>query len=306
MLTRRFKDRAVGEIGLGTWAIGGGRPTGYGATDDEQSRAAIRKALECGVTFFDTADVYGCGRAESLLSELLPRDVFVATKVGAEVVDGALRPNFNPDYLRRAVEASLGRLRRDALDLVQLHNAPLDVIQEGGAIEALRRGGMTRHVGVSVRTVAEARAAVEAGVDAVQIVFNYLQTEVADAILPAAARAGVAVIAREPLGRGLLTGKFRADAVFAPNDIRARWSRDELARLVAQVDEFTALLAPGLTPARAALKFVLARPEVTVAIPGAKTPAQVAENCAASDGRLDLAGDIFDEAALEEGLGGDA
>ena len=278
MKTRNFLGTTVGEIGFGGWAIGG---AAYGPTDDATSRAAIRTALECGVTFFDTSDMYG--RSEELLSEL-PRGVFVATKVGHGT-------NFSPDPLRRAVEASLGRLRRDALDLVQLHNPPLDVIREGRAMEVLRRSGMARHVGVSIQNAEEARAAVEAGADSVQMVYNYL----VDTPLPT----GVAIIAREPLARGLLTGKFRDDATFGPGDVRSRYPKETFAGLVAQVEEFKSMLAPGLTPARAALKFVLARPQVIVTIPGAKTPEQVRENCSASDG----ATDIFE---FKEGLGGDA
>ena len=306
MLTRKFKNIDVGEVGFGAWAIGGGSFSGYGDTDDETSRAAVRKALECGVTFFDTADSYGRGHSESLLSEVLPKEVFVASKVGNEFTGDGVRKNFNPDTLRRAVDASLGRLRRDALDLVQLHGPSLEVIRDGRAVEALRRTGMARHVGVSIHTAEEAAAAIEAGVDSIQLIFNYLQTDVAEAVLEAAAAAGTAIIAREPLCRGLLSGKFGADATFPDNDVRSRYKREELARLVAEVEEFKKLLARGVTPTRAALKFVLARSEVTVVIPGAKTPAQVAENCAASDGRYEPAGDIFDDAALAEGLGGDA
>lgn len=270
-------------MGFGAWAIGGGARLGYGDTDDDQSRAAIRRALACGVTFFDTADVYGHGHSETLLAETLPKEVFVASKVGYEIVGDRIQQNFSPDYLRRAVEASLGRLRRDALDLVQLHNPPLAVVREEGAVEALRRSGMARHVGVSIQTPEEALAAVEAGVDSIQLVFNYLKPEMGDAVLPCAAKAGVAVIVREPLQRGLLTGKFRADTQFPSNDVRTRYSREEWLRMIGEVDAFVSQLARGVTPARAALKFVLARPEVTVVIPGAKTPEQVEENCSASD-----------------------
>jgi aryl-alcohol dehydrogenase-like predicted oxidoreductase len=278
----------VSEIGFGAWAIGG---EAYGPTDDATSLAALRRAVERGVTFFDTADVYGKGRSEELVGKAVGREnVVLATKVGWDWSGSERQQNFTPEFIRRACEASLRRLGR--IDLYQLHNPPPAAMREAVAVlRELQREGKVRFVGASLRTPADAAAAIEAGVDTIQVVHNYLE--------PAPIKGmDVGVIAREPLARGLLTGKFSASATFPASDVRSNWK--DWARRIAQVDEFRALVRPDLPLARAALKFVLAQKAVSVAIPGAKTPAQVDENAAASDGAYDLEKDVF------EGEGGDA
>lgn len=314
MRTRPFgrTDWHIAEIGFGAWAVGGGGGLAYGDTDDAESRGALHKALLLGVNFFDTADIYGRGHSEVLVGEVLEpvRDkVYIATKVGYDFSGGQIRENFTPEYIHKAIEASLKRLRTDRVDVYQLHNPGAEVVKAGQAIDALaelKEEGKTLAIGVSVHDEEEALAAIERGVDAIQLVYNYLQPEMDRRVLKAAADRGVAVIAREPLCRGLLTGKYKRGATFAKNDVRSRYSPEELGRLLDGVEDFKSALKPGLTPARAALKFVLARPEVSVVIPGAKTAAQVDENGETSDGKYAVFGDIFDSAAVRKGLGGGA
>lgn len=282
---------AVSEIGFGAWAIGG---DAYGPTDDATSLAALRRAVERGVTFFDTADVYGKGRSEELVGKAVGREnVVVATKVGWDGSGAERVQNFAPEYIRRACEASLRRLGR--IDLYQLHNPPPEAMRAAVAVlRELQREGKVRFVGASLATAADAGAAIEAGVETIQLVYSYLDRAAERAI----DGASVGVIAREPLARGLLTGKFSAATTFPAGDVRSKWK--DWTRRIALVDEFRSLARPDLPLGRAALKFVLAHPAVSVAIPGAKTPAQVDENAAASDGAYDLDGDVF------EGGGGDA
>lgn len=296
-------------MGFGAWAIGGAGPgvVGYGPTDDAASIAALHRAVDRGMTFVDTADVYGRGRSEELIARAGIRDrVFLATKCGYDWSSGTNQANWAPPFLRASVEASLRRLKTGHVDLLQLHNpGPGDL----DALEVLReaqRAGKARFVGVSVLNAEAAGAALARGVDSVQLVYNYLEQEHRTRTFPAAAAEGVAIIAREPLGRGLLTGKYARGAKFSPEDVRSSWKPEALAKKMDGVEEFLSLVKPGLTPARAALKYVLASPEVSVAIPGAKTAAQAEENAGASDGRYRLVGDVFESEDVEAGFGGDA
>lgn len=312
----------VSEIGFGAWAIGGAAfGNSYGPTDDAASLAAIRRALALGCTFFDTADVYGHGHSEELLGAALrtahARDqVVIATKVGANFynrdIDPALaarlavylgRPltdfapaavlpvthssNFSPDYLRFACEQSLRRLRSEVIDLYQLHNPDLALLAQGEVWQALadlKQAGKIRFVGISIHQPLEGMAALASGqVDAIQVVYNLLDQEAAAQLFPAAQRAGVAIIAREPLANGFLTGKYQPDAHFAPGDVRAAWPASVVAARARAAQALAAeLTRPGVTLAQAALRFALAHPAVCTVIPGAKTPAQVEQNLAAT------------------------
>lgn len=307
---------AVSEVGFGAWAIGGNRfGNSYGPTDDAESLRAVRRALELGCTFFDTADVYGHGHSEELLGEALAgvRDrVVIATKVGGNFynrgVHGLLRDKvadmagvpyeaippdaplpavhdacFGGDYVRFALEQSLRRLRTDYVDLLQLHNPPLNVIaamDTWEALEGLKGEGKIRAYGVSIHQVEEGLAAVDSTMpDAVQVVYNLARREAAERLLPAAQAAGVAVIAREPLANGLLTGKYAADAAWEKGDIRGRMPRPyvkTVTALGARVRELAEKSAS--TPARLALKFALDNPAVSVVIVGVKTTAQADDN----------------------------
>lgn len=307
---------AVSPVGFGAWAIGGNRfGNSYGTTDDAESKRAVRRAVERGCNFFDTADVYGHGHSEELLGEALEgirHSVIVATKVGGNFynrdvnpllvsrISGALgRPladappdaplpvthdaNFSPGYVRFAVEQSLRRLRTDHIDLLQLHNPPLGLIlapETYQVAEDLTREGKIRFYGVSVHPPAEGLAAIEvARPDTVQIVYNIVQREAEESFFPAARVAQIGVIAREPLANGLLAGRYRPDSTWEAGDIRARMPRPHVAQLLALGDRVRELAQQaGLTPAQVALKFVLENAAVSLVIVGMKTVAQVDEN----------------------------
>jgi len=271
---------SVSEIGFGAWAIGGNAfGNSYGPTDDAESTRAIRRAFALGCNFFDTADVYGHGHSESLLGAALHdcRDqIIIATKA----VGGG---DFTPAYLRAAVERSLERLRTDYVDLLQLHNPPMNLIAARDTyepLEAMKREGLIRFYGVSVHPPEEGVAAVRATrPDTVQIVYNLARRDAEDTFLPTAQAANVGVIAREPLANGFLAGRYDAASTWEHGDIRSRMPRPYVAQLCAlgqrvrEVAEQSGMTAPQL-----ALKFVLDRPEIACAIVGMKTVQQVEEN----------------------------
>jgi aryl-alcohol dehydrogenase-like predicted oxidoreductase len=284
----------VSEVGFGAWAVGGNaHGNSYGPTDDATSVAAVRRAVDLGCTFFDTADVYGWGHSEEVLGEALAdcrQDVVIATKVGGDFYHGGVRLNFDPGYLAFALDRSLQRLRTDHVDVYQLHNPPLGMTGDPRTYEVLDgfvAENKIRAYGVSVHEPLEAVLAIETGKPAaIQLPFSLFRQEWIDEVLPLAVKRGVGVIAREPLANGFLAGRHGEDARFPAGDIRHHWppemirSQVRAARVAAQ-----ALARDGRTPAQSALKFVLAFPEVSVAIPGAKTPPQVEENLAAADAR---------------------
>ncbi len=278
----------VSEIGFGAWAVGGNaHGNSYGPTDDAQSIAAIRRALELGVNFFDTADVYGWGHSEEVLGQALEghRDeVFLATKVGGDFYHGGVRPNFEPGYIAFALERSLQRLRTDHVDLYQLHNPPPEMMGDPAtyeALDALKAEHRIDHYGVSIHEPYEGTRCLEAGKpEALQVPFSLFRQEWIDELLVDARKADVGIIAREPLGNGFLTGKISPDARFPPGDIRHHWPPSMVAGRAMAAEQLRFLERQGRTMAQAALRFVLAFPEVSVAIPGAKTPAQVEENAA--------------------------
>jgi len=309
----------VGELGFGAWAIGGNQyGNSYGPTDDAEAKRAIRRAYELGCNFFDTADVYGHGHSEELLGEALAdvrHDVILATKVGGNfynrdvhslvrdrlaqalgksldrIPEGAPLPvthdaNFTAPYVRFAAEQSLRRLRTDCIDLLQLHNPPLNLIsrmETYEALEDLKREGKIRFYGVSVHPPAEGLAAIHATLpDTVQIVYNLARREAEVEFLPAARTANIGVIAREPLANGLLAGKYAADAAWSKGDIRGRMPRSHVAQLTALGQRVRELAQHAdVTAAQLALKFVLDNEAVSVVIVGMKTVAQVDENLSA-------------------------
>ena len=291
-------DFSVSAVGFGAWAIGGF----WGPVDDQQSMRALHAAVDAGTTLIDTADVYGDGRSERLVGQLLrerPGErVVVATKAGrrlpAQVPEGYSREN-----LRTWVDDSLANLRVDALDLLQLHCPPPAVYERGevfGVLDDLVSAGKLRFYGVSVETIAEARAAIRyPNVQSVQIIFNMFRLKPAEAFLAEAAARQVGVIARVPLASGLLTGALRADTTFAPDDHRTFNRRGEmfdvgetfsgvpLEAAFPAVDELTALVPKGATMGQFALRWILMHPGVTCTIPGARTERQARENAAAAD-----------------------
>jgi aryl-alcohol dehydrogenase-like predicted oxidoreductase len=281
----------VSEVGFGAWAIGGNaHGNSYGPTDDRVSREAVRRATSLGCTFFDTADVYGWGHSEEILGEALKdhrQDVIVATKVGGDFYHGGVRMNFDPGYIAFALERSLVRLRTDHVDLYQLHNPPAETMADPATyevLETLKAEHKIDHYGVSIHEPVEGLLCLESGKpETLQIPFSIFRQEWIDQLFHEARQANVAIIAREPLGNGFLAGRIDPGTGFPPGDIRSYWPRSMVAGRAHAAQRLSFLVRDGRTPAQAALRFVLGFPEVSVAIPGAKTPSQAAENLAASD-----------------------
>ena len=287
----------VSSIGFGAWAIGGT----WGEVDDAQSLAALHRALDLGVNFFDTADVYGDGHSERLLRRLRQERTepfVIATKAGRRL-DPHVAAGYNRENLRAFVERSLSNLGADAIDLLQLHCPPSEVYGMDEVFEVLDgfvREGLLRAYGVSVETVAEALTAIRhPGVATVQIIFNAFRLKPAEAFFGAARKANVGIIARVPLASGLLTGKLRRDTAFAPDDHRAfnrhgeafdmgeTFSGVEYEVGLEAARQLQEVVPPGMTLAQFALRWILMFPEVSCAIPGARNPDQAASNAAAAD-----------------------
>jgi aryl-alcohol dehydrogenase-like predicted oxidoreductase len=288
----------VSEISFGAWAIGGA----WGTVDDSVSLAALRQALDLGVNFIDTADVYGDGRSERLIGQILRerkgQRIYVATKAGRRlsphVADG-----YNRENLTAYVERSLGNLGVETLDLVQLHCPPIEVFYQPevfGVLDDLVAAGKLRYYGVSVEKVEEALKAIEyPNVQTVQLIFNMFRHRPADLFFSQAQAKKVGILARVPLASGLLTGKMRTDSAFEEDDHRNYNRYGESFDVgetfsgvpyevgLAAVEELRPLLPAGATMAQTALRWILMFDAVSCAIPGAKNPAQAADNAAASD-----------------------
>lgn len=279
----------VSEIGFGSWAIGG---SGYGPTRDEDSIEALETAWEHGINFYDTADTYGHGHSEEILSGFLKSKdrskIFIASKAGWDFYHQPSRKVFTPEHLYFACEQSLKRLGAGHIDLYQLHNPDAEQIRAGeavGALEKLKEQGKIRFIGISVHREEEALAALQdKRVDVIQLIFNMLDQRMADNVLDLCKEAGVGVIAREPLACGMLTGKYTADHTFGREDHRKRWTKEKLALDVKKIELIRSILSTERLPlSQAALEYVLDFDAVSVAIPGAKTKAQVLENLQATE-----------------------
>jgi aryl-alcohol dehydrogenase-like predicted oxidoreductase len=283
---------SLSTISFGAWAIGGT----WGTVNDGDSMAALHRALDMGVNFFDTADVYGDGRSERLLARLKHErreSFFVATKAGRRL-DPHIADGYTKQNLTSFVERSLGNLETDAIDLLQLHCPPTEVYYRPevfGWLDELVQAGKVRYYGVSVEKVEEGLKAIEyPGIQSVQIIFNIFRQRPAELFFAEARRRNVGILARLPLSSGLLTGKFKADALFEEDDHRAfnrkgeSFDRGETFSgldfgLGLRAVEALRLLTPtDSMMAQMALRWILMFREVTCAIPGAKRPAQVEEN----------------------------
>ena len=291
----------VSEVGFGAWAIGGPSKLGpveigWGEVDDAMSLRAIEAAYDAGVTFFDTADVYGAGRSEVLIGKALKsrRDrVVIATKVGNRTTAGGeWVKDFSKQWITEAIEASLTRLGMDCVDLYQLHSGT-DTAQYRDetfeALNALKAAGKIRHYGISVGPCAHGPWVIRnTPAETIQVVYNMLEREPEAELLPLAQAHGIGIIARVPLASGFLSGKFTPDTQFAPNDHRARtYPPEKIRQMVGQVAKLGFLTdGKSKTLAQAALQYCLAHPALSVVIPGAKTPEQARANAAASDGVL--------------------
>jgi aryl-alcohol dehydrogenase-like predicted oxidoreductase len=287
----------ISSISFGAWAIGGT----WGPVSDRESLAALHVALDNGVNFFDTADVYGDGHSERLLAQLRrerSENFFVATKAGRRL-DPHTAGGYNRENLTSFVERSLKNLETDTLDLLQLHCPPTEVYympEVFGILDDLTNAGKLRHYGVSVEKVEEALKAIEyPDVQSVQIIFNLFRQRPRDLFFAEAERRRVGILARLPLSSGMLSGKLTRDSRFDSDDHRAfnrqgeAFDRGETfsglnyERGLQAVEALRPLVPPGMTMTQMALRWILMFPAVTCAIPGAKRPAQVEENLRAAE-----------------------
>lgn len=281
----------VSEVGFGAWAIGGNdHGNSYGPTDDNVSIAAVQRAFGLGCNFYDTADVYGHGHSEELLGQALKGhrdDVILATKVGGDFYHDPPRMNFSPEYLEFAAAKSCERLQTDYIDLYQLHNPPGQLLKTGKIFESLEKlkdSGRIRHYGVSIHDPQEGILSMKYGQPAtIQVVFNLLRQEAKNHLFQAAREQNVAIIAREPLSNGFLTGKFTIDSTFPSGDIRSNFPRNYLAGLVRAAQQLRVLETKTRTLTQASIRFALDHKDVATVIPGAKTPQQTEENMKASE-----------------------
>ena len=286
----------VSEIGFGAWAIGGtseaaGVEWGWGETSESDAIAALHRARELGVSFFDTADVYGNGRSEQIIGKAFAgnwRDTLVASKCGNVVRNGVGTKDWSRQHTTWSCEQSLKRLQKDVIDLYQLHNPVEHDIREGDWPETMQRlveQGKIRWFGVSVFLPEEALAVLEHGAGhSIQLAFNALRQEMAAEVLPLARKKNFGVIARVPLYYGLLAGKFTADTRFASNDHRSHTLPSETMRELAPRAERLRQLAKVDREkfGEWSLRFILAHEAVSTVIPGARNVQQVERNCAAS------------------------
>ncbi|MBS1792748.1 MAG: aldo/keto reductase [Acidobacteria bacterium] len=288
----------VSEISFGAWAIG----SAWGDVRDDESLAALHAAVDGGVNFFDTADVYGDGRSEQLLARLRKErpgeEIVIATKAGRRL-DPHTAAGYNRANIAAFIERSLRNLETDALDLVQLHCPPTEVYylpEMFAALDGLVTEGKIRHYGVSVEKVEEALKAIEfENVETVQIIYNVFRQRPAELFFPRAKEKRVGILARLPLSSGMLAGKMTRESNFAADDHRNFNRHGEAFDVgetfsgvpfdvgLAAVEELRRLLPEGASMAQLALRWILMSDAVTCAIPGAKRPAQVAENIAAAD-----------------------
>ncbi len=299
--------RLVSAVGLGTWQLGGD----WGSVSESEALAVLEASAESGVTFFDTADVYGGGRSESIIGRFLAANpdagIMVATKIGRRAEQ--VPENYNLANFRAWIDRSRANLRTDTLDLVQLHCPPTPVYSSDAvfdALDVLVADGAVAGYGVSVERCDEALAAIaRPNVASVQIVLNAFRLRPLEEVLPAARRAGVGVIARVPLASGLLSGRYTKDTAFAPEDHRTYNRHGEafdVGETFSGVDFETGVeaaqrwtdavaatrerlgidCADRLTPAKAAIAWVAQRPGVSTVIPGARTVDQARANAAAA------------------------
>jgi len=286
----------VSEISFGAWAIGGA----WGHVSEEDALTSLHEAVDCGVNFIDTADVYGAGRSERLIARLRkcrPEEIIIATKAGRrlprQTVEGYSHKN-----LSQWIDDSLRNLATDTLDLLQLHCPPTDLYYRPevfGMLDECVKAGKIRYYGVSVERVEEALKAIEfANVQTVQLIFNCFRQRPAELFFRRARQKQVGILARVPLASGLLTGKLRPDSVFPPDDHRQfnrhgesfdvgeTFSGVDYDTALAAVEQIRPLVPAGATLSQFALRWILMFDAVSCAIPGGKRAEQVCENCGAS------------------------
>lgn len=299
MNTRAFgRDKiAISEVGLGCWQFGGN----WGEMSVETAKSILRASLESGITFLDTADVYGNGKSEeiigSFLAEVNRDDVFVATKVGRKDV---YPDKYSEASIRKKVEESIQRLGVDALDLVQTHCVPTEIMRDGEIyewLETLVDEGKIKRFGASVESVEEGLMLLERvpSLYSLQVIFNIFRQKPLERLFPRAQEAGVGIIARVPLASGALSGKFTKDSAFGESDHR-NFNRDgaffnvgetfagvPFANAVEFADELKELVPEGMRLSEMALRWILDSEAVSVVIPGASSVGQAVSNARVSE-----------------------
>jgi aryl-alcohol dehydrogenase-like predicted oxidoreductase len=287
----------VSDISFGAWAIG----SAWGHVSDQDSLAALNKAIDCGVNFIDTADVYGDGRSERLIAQLKKQrkeQIIVATKAGRRL-SKQTEAGYSRENLKMWIEDSLRNLATDSLDLLQLHCPPTALYEHSEVFEILDdlvQAGKIRYYGVSVEKVEEALRAIQhPHVQTVQIIFNCFRQRPAETFFAEAKQRQVGILARVPLASGLLTGKFNLNSSFPADDHRSfnrhgeafdvgeTFSGVDYKTGLEAVEELRQLMPRGISMSQFALRWILMFDAVTCAIPGGKRPEQVADNCQASD-----------------------
>lgn len=296
MKYRKFgkTDLIASEIGFGAWAIGGnavvgGTAIGWGPADDNNSVAAVRKALDAGINFFDTADFYGLGHSEDLIGKELRnnKEITIATKVGHRALDNKIQLNYSKEYIIEACEKSLRRLKRDFIDYYQLHSARIQHFENEQCIQAmelLKKQGKVRHWGLSLNTFhpePEANYLMKKNSgEGFQMVFNLINQK-ALPVMEEGHKKGYGIIARMPLQFGLLTGKFKEDATFAKDDHRNfRLTKEIISKANKILEEKVWELCEkyGISKTSMALNFILSFGSVSTVIPGIRTPQQAIDN----------------------------
>lgn len=295
----------VSVIGFGAWAIGG---MNWGKTDDEVSKKALHTAFDEGVTFIDTADVYGFGHSEELIAQVLKErggknDIIIATKAGndfygADADDdkgyGPIRQTYTKEYIITAAEKSLKRLNVEALDILQLHSGDTENLTKDDpwlALEQLKKDGKILHAGWSIQSFKETDQAFildehKELIDVIQVRYNLLERAAEKVLFPKALEYGTGVIVRIPLLFGFLTGKFNRETRFNEEDHRSmNLSPEKLEKYLKELEKLQPLYDqyPHYSKAQLALKFCISHPAAHTVIPGAKTPGQVRDNCAAGE-----------------------
>ena len=310
----------ISEVSFGAWAIG----ADWGSVDDQESIAALHKAIDLGINFIDTADVYGMGRSEKLIARVCKErseQIYVATKAGRKL-DPHVAEKYTPRNIRGFIEQSLQNLQVEALDLVQLHCPPTPVFYNPelfDALDGMVNEGLIKNYGVSVEKVEEALKAIQfPGVRTVQIIFNMFRQRPAELFFREAKARKIGIIVRVPLASGLLTGKMSMDTKFEKSDHRnynregASFDRGETfagvdyERGLQAVDALERIKPKDFSMAQFALKWILMHDEVSCTIPGAKRPSQVEDNCRASDlpdlseGVMGVVRDIYEKYVKED------
>ncbi|AOZ94058.1 aldo/keto reductase [Paenibacillus crassostreae] len=285
-------DLKISEVSFGTWAIGGD----WGNSNDQEALSGLQRAMDEGVNFFDTADVYGSGHAEELLSQATKGkedDIHIATKFcrAGDIHDPA---NYTEEAVRQYCENSLKRLQRERIDLYQIHCPPPAILKDGKVfevLEKLQQEGKIRHYGVSVETVEEGSFCLGVpGVKSLQVIFNLFRQKPAEDLFPKAKAAGVGILVRLPLASGLLTGKFNEHSTFAADDHRNFNANGEqfnvgetfaglpFTKGVELARELSWIAEGRGDMARASMRWILENPNITCVIPGFKNVRQIEDN----------------------------